>query len=869
MLKKLFIFAVFSLLLMPVCNGQLSDDFDDGDYTANVSWTASPADWTVNALLQLQSNNVTANSVFYLSTPNTLATATVWEFYVKTGFNPSSANYIDVYLTASSGDLTLPGNSGYFVRIGNTDDEISLYRKDAGGSAVKIIDGTDGVVDNSTNVLKIKVIRNAVNTWTLLSDVSGTGNFYTAEGQAADGIYLTSAFFGILVRQSTAAFFQKHYIDDITIKAYTPDITPPVVSSATAATATTVDVLFDEPLDIATAGATANYTADHGLGSPAAASADALNSALVHLSFTNNFPDNVDLILTVNGVKDISGNSVVNGAASFGYHRSQRYDVVIDEILADPSPVIGLPASEFIELKNVSGYPVNLSGWVLSDGSSSASLPGIILKADSFVIICTASGVSDYAPLGAAHGVGGFPSLDNDGGVLSLFSSDNKLVHAVPYSILWYRNELKKAGGWSLEMADTKNPCSGFENWKASVDPSGGTPGRKNSIDGVNPDQNAPRLVSASAISNIELSLVFNEPLDSLQASSKDNFTISDGIGTPLKASAVSPVFDKVNLQLATPLANEKVYTVTAKAIADCSGNGIGPRNSARTGLAATADSFDVVINEILFNPTAGGVDYVEIFNRSSKIIDLRQLSLASRNSTGVISTIQQVSNESILIFPGDYIVITEDASIVRSKYITGDPETFIQVPAMPSFPDDAGDVIVLNLQGSIVDEVAYSDKWHFKLITNTEGVALERIDYNAPSVQANFHSAATSAGYGTPGYKNSQFRIDALPAGEIAVLPQIFSPDNDGTDDFASLNYKFPSPGYVANITIFDASGRPVRYLQRNALCGIQGSFQWDGLDEKQKKMPQGIYIFFTEIFNTEGKKKQFKNTIVLARRK
>ena len=69
----------------------------------------------------------------------------------------------------------------------------------------------------------------------------------------------------------------------------------------------------------------------------------------------------------------------------------------------------------------------------------------------------------------------------------------------------------------------------------------------------------------------------------------------------------------------------------------------------------------------------------------------------------------------------------------------------------MPSFSDDIGDVIILNSQGAIIDEVKYSDKWHFPLISNTEGVSLERINYDAPSVKDNFHSAATSAGYGTP----------------------------------------------------------------------------------------------------------------------
>jgi flagellar hook assembly protein FlgD len=144
----------------------------------------------------------------------------------------------------------------------------------------------------------------------------------------------------------------------------------------------------------------------------------------------------------------------------------------------------------------------------------------------------------------------------------------------------------------------------------------------------------------------------------------------------------------------------------------------------------------------------------------------------------------------------------------------------------------------------------------------------LERINYDGPSVQSNFHSAATSVGYGTPGYKNSQYRLNEDVSGIITVTPNVFSPDNDGTDDFATINYNFPSPGYVANITIFDASGRAVRYLEQNALSGIKGYYRWDGLDDRNRKLPQGIYIIYTEIFNTAGKEKQFKNTVVLARR-
>ncbi len=546
-----------------------------------------------------------------------------------------------------------------------------------------------------------------------------------------------------------------------------------------------------------------------------------------------------------------------------------RYDIVIDEIMADPTPQVGLPNNEWIELRNISSVALNLQGFKISDLSgSSGAMPSYVLKPDSFVIVCTGSAAAAMSAFGPTISVTSFPSLDNAGDQLSLISAQGKIIHAVNYNINWYQNELKKDGGWTLEMIDTKNPCSGFTNWNASVDAKGGTPGKKNSIDAANADKTSPKLIRAFAIDNLNITLVFDEPLDSLKGATVANYSVSDGIGVPLAAVATAPVFDRVNLKLNTSLTANKVYIVTASAVADCAGNIIGSRNTARFGLSSVADSLDVVTNEVLFNPRPNGVDYVEIYNRSQKIIDAKQLYIANRNSTNVISSIQQLTTESVLLFPGDFLVITEDPQIVMQQYVSTNPDAFIQVSSMPSFSDEKGDVIILNAQGKVIDEVMYSDKWHFALISNTEGVSLERIDYNAPSMQSNFHSAASSVGYGTPGYKNSQFRVDQQAQGEITVSPEIFSPDNDGIDDIATIGYRFPTPGYTANITIFDASGRPVRYLQKNALSGTSGSYTWDGLGEKQQKLAQGIYIIYTEIFNTEGKKKQFKNTIVLARR-
>ena len=868
MQKKLLI-CVLALMSVLFGKAQFTENFSDGDFTNNPTWGGGTADWIVNPFFQLQSNNTVANSTYYLSTPSTLATTAQWDFFCRESFNPSSANYIDIFLIASASDLTQAATTGYFVRMGGTDDEISLFRKD-NGTITKIIDGTNGILNSSNNDALITVVRDAANQWQLTRTLNATAAF--TEGNVIDATYSGSAFFGILVKQSTASFFQKHVFDGITVGPFIPDILPPILQTFTATSATTLDVLFNEPVDIISSQATTNYVVSNGIGSPLTAVRDAANTSLVHLTFATAFPNRVNLVLTVNGVKDIAGNAIVNGTGTFSYFIPLQYDIVIDELMADPTPLVALPDIEWIELRNTTAFNIDLLGWrVGKPTGQSGPMPSYILKPDSFVIVCTSSAVAVMSAYGNTISVTSFPSLSNTGDLLYLRSPQGTVIHSVNYTDDWYQNELKKDGGWTLEMIDTHNPCSGITNWKASVDVKGGTPGKKNSADGINADQTSPKLLRAYATDSVNIVLVFDESVDSTAASIAASYSISDGIGTPVTATPLSFSFNRVNLRLtgASALLRNKIYTVTATAVTDCSGNAIGTTNTARVGLYEHTDSFNIVINEILFNPRPTSNDYVEIYNRSNKILNLKNVYIANRNTTGAISSIAQLSTEDYLLFPQDFMVITESRSLVLYDYIANNPDAFIEIGSMPSFNDDESNVILLNEQGNIVDEVAYSDKWHFKLISNKEGVSLERIDYDARSQdEQNWHSAATNVGYGTPTYKNSQYRIDAGVQGEITVTPDIVSPDNDGTDDFATINYSFPEPGYVAGITIFDASGRPVRYLQRNALCGVKGYFRWDGLGEKNQKLPVGIYIIYTEVFNLKGKTKKFKNVIVLARR-
>jgi len=547
----------------------------------------------------------------------------------------------------------------------------------------------------------------------------------------------------------------------------------------------------------------------------------------------------------------------------------QRYDIVINEIMANPSPSPGLPAVKYIELYNTSAYACMLKGWTISDDKSTATIKeDILLEPDSIVIIGSSSAMTALSNSGRTVAVTNFPTLRVNGDLIMLHSADHILIHAVQYDRSWYGNEVKAAGGWSLEMIDPKNPCTGADNWSASTSSKGGTPGTKNAVAATNTDQHPPELLSAFSPDDRHITLSFSEPLDSAGAANTYNYNINENIGMPVTAIAEAPLFSKVTLTLNREQQKEKVYTVSVKNITDCSGNRT-ERSSARTALAASPPKNDIVINEVLFNAPDDGAEYIELYNRSSHTVNGKDLLIATRNTSGGLGTMKSLTPENLLLFPGEYKALSTDTAAVKRHYASPGYSGYIEVAGMPVLANAGGTIVLLNLQGETVDELTYHESWHLPLISNKKGVALERINADAATQdQHNWQSAAASTGYGTPGYQNSQYRADLQIQGEITPDPDIFSPDNDGHDDYLLIRYRFPETGNVCNITIYDAAGRAVRHLVRNGICGTQGFYKWDGLDENGQPLRMGIYVMFAEVFNLQGKTKQFKKAVVLAKR-
>ncbi|MBL0278923.1 MAG: lamin tail domain-containing protein [Bacteroidetes bacterium] len=864
---KSILTAIGVLLCVVTARAQFIENFDDGDFAG---WTGIDTGYIVNASNQLQLHgNCSTGGTEYLSYPLATLDSAVWSFYVDLQFDPSSANHTRIFLQSNTpvlnGDVY-----GYFVRIGEDGltDRVELWRSN-GATASLMIEGTSDMSLSPT--VGVKVVRTNDAEWQLYVDPTG-GTDYVLEGTDVDDTYNGGNYFGFYSKYSSTRC-ELFFYDDIFIDPPFVDDVAPEIVSLEVLSSTQLTLTFNEPVTLESAETESFYVVDEGVGNPIDATRDVVDFSKVVLTFLSAFPEGVTLTLTVNDVADENGNLVDNATQSFSIYTTQEYDLLIDEIFADIEPQVGLPLGEYVELYNNTDVEIDLVGFQLHDATSeSDAFTNYIIPAGGYVVLVD-DGVADlFSAYANVLVVTGLPSLNNDGDDLQLISPEGTVIHAVNYKIDWYGNAVKEDGGWSLEMIDTNNPCQEKENWKAAIDANGGTPGLINSVAADNPDETAPALIEAYPIGLDTVITTFDEKII-LDGLSTSNFTITTSSGETIIPTAL--IIDPnnafiVGLKMPTTLLFGIIYTVSATGISDCSGNEINLFNQAIFGLPEPALANDVVINEVLFNPISEGVDFVEIYNRSAKIIDLSTLIIAEMDlfDTTEVNEYDNISLSGRLLLPGQYLCLSSDPDLIAAQYFSIDTGNFLTVNELPNYADNEGIVAILDNTLNEIDRLHFFDDWHYALLSNQDGVSLERINYDYTTQDNNnWFSAASDVHFATPGYQNSNFGA-YTSSGTVAVSSPVFSPDGDGFNDLMVITYSTETEGFTGRFQIFSAQGKLVKDLTGNITLSREGFITWDGLNNDDQKASSGIYILYAELFDLEGNVKSYKLKSTLVRK-
>jgi len=644
----------------------------------------------------------------------------------------------------------------------------------------------------------------------------------------------------------------------------------PGIISVDATSANTICVMFTHFMDSLSVICLSSYSMDQGMGHPitAVANEDGFNSVI--LGFSENFEENMVYHLSIT-------DTIFNCADDFIELNStitvvlpavaKVYEIVINEIMADPDPPVGLPEYEYIELCNTTSSYLKMTDWTLQVGTTDKPIPAIVIAPNEFIILTEDEAADLYGMLARSFGFSSL-GLSNTGTSLKLLDQDSVIISSVSFRDNWYNDSEKCEGGWSLEQIDPSNPCPGKDNWTVSMDERGGSPGIANSVNSQNFVE--PVAVKVIALDNKTFEVHFNQRMDEQSLLNPASYIVDRGIGNPVKAYISAVEMDVAILEFSQLLETRTIYTLTlTSSIQSCIGNTVPQDFKILFGIPETAGSNDVIINEVLFNPADDGEDFVEIYNRTEKIIDLKYLMLGTIeiNQLDLNDTVfKSVSDENFLLLSGTYIVLTNDPLKVQEQYFTSNLAGFIDMSSFPAYNNDAGAVILSNSDGVILDAFNYEEDMHYPLLNSFEGVSLERINFDRfTQDRTNWHSASSDCGFATPGYKNSQYSESSEMNDEIVIEPEIFSPDNDGFEDIVNINYKFDSPGYSCSITIYDSQGRLINYLVRNELLGTGGTFSWDGRTTDNRKADIGIYVIYIEAFDMAGKVKKIKKAVVV----
>jgi hypothetical protein len=569
--------------------------------------------------------------------------------------------------------------------------------------------------------------------------------------------------------------------------------------------------------------------------------------------------------LRISGISDCLGNRIKDTLIQTGIGRMPQFnDLLITELMIDEKPSAGMPESEYIEIFNPGEFIMDLGGTRMLNSRDTFPLPEISLFPGKYKVFCPRTRSDLFYDIPDILGISPFPALLNDGSVLALINERNQLIFSLQYDISWYHDLEKSSGGYSLEMIDLLNPCGDSHNWRASDSPVGGTPGAANSVSAANPDLTGPTIKNVYMPGPQLLEVDLSEKLH--PGSLKDLEIFLSG-GEDYSISHFDSLFyDSFSLTFSNPLSSSVRHEIQVSGIRDCAGNKM-KNGIVSFFLSRKSEPGDLIINEILFNPRPGGVDWIEILNRSGDYIDLSDLSF-SGIADGTDGNKTMANEINRILPPSGLMVYTKDRNKLLADFPKSRPEAILEIKNMPEMPDQFGEISLTAGEREIIDQFSYSSDYHYPLIRDDEGVSLERISSTRPTNDpANWHSASSLYGYGSPTFENPNQETSGHRTVVVILDPDIISPDGDGYHDELLIHFFTGSPGYSANLDVYDVSGHRIRSILENTLLPVSGSISWNGYDQRGNIPPTGAYILRFEIYNLSGDVRLIKKRFVISK--
>ena len=444
-------------------------------------------------------------------------------------------------------------------------------------------------------------------------------------------------------------------------------------------------------------------------------------------------------------------------------------EVVINEIMFAPTN----DDPEWIELYNRGDTVKNLRNWKISDRLNTITLPDkeLAVPPGGYLVIADDSSFFNFFPWAGDVIIVNLPQLNNSGDAVTLTDTLAYTIDSAEYRPWW-----GGSGGKSLERVSGGVSSLDSVNWKSSRVYA--TPAYINT---VSPKQNDIFLTGA------EISPAY--PAYGNNISVKARYRNTGSSAASFKVLVYKDVnkdsipdlllAQSAQLSLAPGDSSEYLFPQIITSInaetylfvkvlfpqdQDTTNNTVFKRVLLHPAVSS------VIINEVMYAPSGGAPEWIEVVNRSGNLINLRNWKISDAAQT--IS----MPDRDIFLPLLSYLVIADDSSFF--DYYPG--VTNVAVAKLPSLNND-GDIITMkDSTGAITDSMIYRSSWG-----GTGGKSLERVDIDASSLDST-------------NWKSS--KILATPGSVNAVSAKIFDISVNRVEIFP----EFPSLGDNINLTVY-----------------------------------------------------------------
>lgn len=835
-MKQIFLFFA---ILLPLCafSGKnedipprptrgvdrvISDSFDGPSVASSYPWSGDLDRFRVTGGGELQLTGDPAKKKAWLWLPVAFAPTMQWEFEVKMDLNPTNLNHVKVYLYSTLSAVTGKAEE-YYVQIGSNNRDITLRRlKETEKTPTVLIVGEKNWLNKEKVSLKIKLTLEKEAEWHLYASMEGE-SAYRLQGSYRKPLsdLRESGYFRLeCIYSKTHA--EDFFFDNIRIA---PEITatpvepeeggtgsddpsaqePPALVDFSEESETEVFLYFDRAVDVESA----SFVLDEcGEAEEVAVSED---EKVVRVSWKDARRKGRFYTLVYSGVWDKEKKKAREGSYSFTSQKGGSSDNSSDEG-TDPNPGETVTRPSFA----VGSVLINE---IMADPKGLLSLPQT-----EYVEVYNASGATVqlkdwtflYGEKPTTLETGVLPA----GGYAVLYRAEREIqvsgtgqafpLAAFPSALAnaGKRLQLKDPAGQLIDEVTYEKAKPGVSwersatGWHLSTDPQGGTPGTVNSAPA--PDEG-------------------KEPSDE-EPGSDPPLTPEDP-DTPPDSDPSDPSRPPVSPEALLPEAGE------------------------------------IVFNELLPDPFPEGSEYIELYNRSGRELSLNGLALAVRKGDGSLSTRYSLAPAASTLEAGGYALLTKNKEGVESFYLIASPSALHQLK-LPILANTSSTLVLFRtIDGVIIDEVGYSSKWHASSVKNQKGVALEKIDPDRPTQDpSNWTSATEAAGYGTPGYRNSQYKWTD-PGHATGMEAPVFSE----TTGYYAIAYSLDQSGYHCRARIYDTAGRLRAEIADHELLGRAGEITWRGDGTDGRRLRAGLYIFYAELYHESGETHAYKKVLLV----